>query len=316
MNDSGGQPLGFAHDAFFYSNEEGFAGAVVPWLREGLAQGQAAVVATTRPHIELIGKELGGDAASVAFLLDDDWYVRPGRTIAGWHRTLHDLADQRFDYARVICEVRFGSSDEERRSWTRFESALNAAFAQSDSWFVCPYDQRVLADTVLSDAWRTHPTAWDPSRRANDRYVDPATLLSEIHDSTPTTDGQPVIDMPISDGLSDVRRAVRDRATQARMPQERVEELVLAVSETGANVVLHGAGQGRVILWISEDRVVCEVTDQGEGLTDPLAGYLPPDQTASRGMGLWLVRQLCDSIAIEPTEHGTTVRFSMDLERP
>jgi anti-sigma regulatory factor (Ser/Thr protein kinase) len=57
---------------------------------------------------------------------------------------------------------------------------------------------------------------------------------------------------------------------------------------------------------------VCEVTDQGGGVQDPLAGFVPPKPSASAGMGLWIARQLSDSFAIGADDEGTTVRIAVD----
>ena len=60
------------------------------------------------------------------------------------------------------------------------------------------------------------------------------------------------------------------------------------------------------------DGIVCEITDQGGGVQDPLAGLVPPKPAASAGMGLWIARQLSDSFAIGTDDEGTTVRIAVD----
>lgn len=307
-----GRSNGFEHDALFYETDDQFAAALVPFLREGLRQGQAAVVATTRDHIALLRDELGRDAVSVHFIEDDEWYVRPARTIAGWQRWLDEFAAGGFAYTRVVGEVKFGSTDQTHATWTRFESALNAAFGHAPAWIVCPYNLRTQPERVLKDAWRTHPTIWTVEREPSHRYVDPAALLSEIHEPAPAVNGEPSLELVISDGLGDVRTLVRAIGDQARLPADRAEELTLVVSEIAANALRHGEGPCRLTLWVREDGVVCEVSDRGEGLHNPLAGYLPPEREASSGMGLWIAQHFCDSLAIRAGDHGTTVRFSFN----
>ena len=56
--------------------------------------------------------------------------------------------------------------------------------------------------------------------------------------------------------------------------------------------------------------VVCEVTDHGGGVNDPLAGYLLPGTEMSGG-GLWMARQLCGSIAFTNQGGASTVRFTI-----
>jgi anti-sigma regulatory factor (Ser/Thr protein kinase) len=58
--------------------------------------------------------------------------------------------------------------------------------------------------------------------------------------------------------------------------------------------------------------VVCDITDHGTGITDPLAGYAPPDplQLPEGGAGLWLTRRLCDDVTTGRTPTGFTVRLT------
>jgi hypothetical protein len=41
---------------------------------------------------------------------------------------------------------------------------------------------------------------------------------------------------------------------------------------------------------------VCEVSDHGGGLDDPLAGYVPPREGALDGAGLWVARQFASRL--------------------
>src|SRR5947209_13078514 len=65
------------------------------------------------------------------------------------------------------------------------------------------------------------------------------------------------------DSLYLVRAAVAAHASEAGLPGGRVGDVVLAVHELAANAVRHGAGQGRVRLWITGNGIRCEVTDAG-----------------------------------------------------
>ena len=124
--------------------------------------------------------------------------------------------------------------------------------------------------------------------------------------------GPPSLELPIDGRLSDLRESVRALGIEADLPRARVEELVLAVTELAGNTVRHAGGGGRLALWIRAEGVVCEVTDQGGGVGDPLAGFVPPEPSASDGMGVWIARQLSDSFAIGADDEGTTVRIAVD----
>lgn len=96
------------------------------------------------------------------------------------------------------------------------------------------------------------------------------------------------------------------------LPADRVQEFLIAISEVVANALKHGGDPARLALWVTGDGVVCEVHDDGPGVADPLAGYLPPrSENPSRGTGLWIARQLCDTLAIGSGPAGTTVRLAI-----
>jgi anti-sigma regulatory factor (Ser/Thr protein kinase) len=303
---------GFEHDVLIYGSDEALMGTLVPWLREGLEREDGAVVATTSPRIDRLRDALGSDEGSVSFLSADDVYVQPARTIAVWQRVLSDAADSGVTYTRIVGEVRFGATEDLQRSWTRYESALNAIFERSAAWIVCPYDVRVLPPAVIDQAWRTHPTVWDWTRHASDRYEVPARLLREIVEPGRAVSGPPSVELEIDGKLGEARESVRALGMEADLPRARVEELVLAVSELAGNTVRHAGGGGKLALWIMPEGVVCEVTDHGGGMADPLAGLVPPKPNASAGMGLWIARQLSDSFAIGANDDGTTVRIAVD----
>ena len=96
------------------------------------------------------------------------------------------------------------------------------------------------------------------------------------------------------------------------LPAGRAEEFLLAVGEVVANALRHGHGCAQLALWHANDGVICEVHDDGPGVDDPFAGYLPPgSDQAARGMGLWIARQVSDTLAIRSGPDGTTVRLGI-----
>lgn len=114
-------------------------------------------------------------------------------------------------------------------------------------------------------------------------------------------------------GLRGLRELLRASGQRLGMSTERVEDLVLAVDEVASNAVRHGGGRGRLRLWPDGDAVVCEITDDGGGLADPLAGQRPPPVHAQGGRGLWICRQLADLVQLRTGPAGTTVRLRSRL---
>jgi len=112
--------------------------------------------------------------------------------------------------------------------------------------------------------------------------------------------------------LSEVRARVRSHAREAGLPQSRVNDLVLAVSEVAANTLRHARSAGTLTIWHDENEIVCEIRDSGV-ITDPLAGHRRPAVDALDGHGLWLVHQVCDLVELTSGESGTTIRVHMTI---
>jgi anti-sigma regulatory factor (Ser/Thr protein kinase) len=303
-------PPRFEHSAFLYDTDDAYTAVLVPFLREGLGQGERVAVATSRERIDLLREALDGDAAAVTFLPDDEWYVRPVRTIAGWARMLTGSA-RRSPYTRLVGQVRFGTADQ-HPAWVRFESALNRSLAGANGHLLCPYDRRDLPPSLVEAARRTHPVLCDGQWFDSDGFLPPERLLAQVPEPAYPVSGDPVVVLPVADTVSGLRNHVRSRArAEGWLSADRLEDLVLALSEVATNCVRHGAGHRELKVWVTVDAVVCEVTDEGTHPPDPLAGYLPPEPGAIGGMGLWLSYQVCDSLAIDSSQGVTRARFAV-----
>jgi anti-sigma regulatory factor (Ser/Thr protein kinase) len=112
--------------------------------------------------------------------------------------------------------------------------------------------------------------------------------------------------------LSEVRSLAERHARKAGLPDARVIDFVIAVSEVAANTVRHANSTGSMEIWSDANEIVCEIRDRGV-ITDPMAGRRPPPPGATGGHGLWLVRQVCDRVELHSDENGTVVRLHMLL---
>jgi serine/threonine-protein kinase RsbW len=110
--------------------------------------------------------------------------------------------------------------------------------------------------------------------------------------------------------LPPVRRLLRLWATEAGLPREEVEDLVLATDEAMANVVDHAYpdGIGSFDLDAVHDPggpIVITVTDYGQWH----APVMTPEQSL-RGRGLQLMKGLAHAVDIETLATGTRVRMT------
>ena len=113
--------------------------------------------------------------------------------------------------------------------------------------------------------------------------------------------------------LAEVRALAEKHARLAGLPDDRVIDFVIAVSEVVANTVRHAQSPGTMDIWRHDDEIICEIRDAGV-MIDPLAGRQgPPSPAAGAGYGLWLVYQVCDHVDLSSDESGTVIRLHMAL---
>jgi rsbT co-antagonist protein RsbR len=112
--------------------------------------------------------------------------------------------------------------------------------------------------------------------------------------------------------LSEVRALAERQARMAGLPDERVVDFVIAVSEVAGNTVRHAKSPGSMRIWSDDKQLICEIKDAGV-IADPLAGSAPPPRDADGGHGLWLVNQVCDRVDLRSDAGGTVIRMYMFL---
>jgi anti-sigma regulatory factor (Ser/Thr protein kinase) len=109
--------------------------------------------------------------------------------------------------------------------------------------------------------------------------------------------------------LAAVRSFVRRAASAAGLMPDRVELLVLAVSELATNTLEHTSSGGLARIWRNDGQIVCEVVDGGRHR--PFAAM--PASDSRRGRGLAIVRSVVDDVATFDGPSGTVVRLRMNV---
>ncbi len=84
----------------------------------------------------------------------------------------------------------------------------------------------------------------------------------------------PRLDQPT--GLSSARLFLREEAVKAGVTSERAMDLTMAANEILTNALRYGRGVVALWGWPEDGRFLCQIQDDGPGIADPLAGYLPP----------------------------------------
>ena len=144
----------------------------------------------------------------------------------------------------------------------------------------------------------------------------PDLALSELFGSGAVTPapGLPLTRAFTADNLAVVRHALRAGAHATGLTGEPLDDFVTAAHELITNAVRHGGGHGRLALRLDGDSLICDVTDDGPGFAGavPTGHHLPAPLTPG-GRGLWLARQMTDTLLISDSPTGVTVTVTVCL---
>ena len=115
------------------------------------------------------------------------------------------------------------------------------------------------------------------------------------------------------------RLALTGIARLRELSDELLADLKLALTEAASNSVRHAygdkdAGVVEISYELFPDRLVIEVTDEGEGF-DPAEAEADPDGLSEGGLGIAIIRAIADEVEIgaQPGGKGSRLRFEKAL---
>jgi anti-sigma regulatory factor (Ser/Thr protein kinase) len=296
----------FRHEAAFYRGLDDYTRTVGPYVSAGLSAGEPVLVADLPDRIEALRSALGPRAAEVGFVDMAELGGNPARIIPAWRRFVDEHPGRPL---RGVGEpVWAGRRAAELDECRLHESLLNVAFDDVPTEFhlLCPYDADALPGAVLADAEHTHPVirAAGPSPS----YGGQAHALTQFQGVLPAPPGDAELVRFGAEDLPGLRSVVRRLCEMSRLPQDVLEDLVLAAHELATNSVLHGAGDGVLRGWHESHALVLEIADDGV-ISDPLVGREQALPLAEGGRGVWMANQLCDLVQVRSSPRGTVVRL-------
>ena len=300
----------FVHEALYYGDLDEYLTGTLPFVREGIAQGEAVLVAVPEPRLGELRAALGTAIADVHFIDMADAGRNPNRIIPWVLRAFVDEHHPR--RVRIIGEPIFtGRTPDEIGPCVQHEALINVAFAGVDTAILCPYDVAQLP-SIVDYAEHTHPVVVerDGRRRPGD-YRLPTDVVDLHNRPLPEPDAIDealVFDVP---RLGALRRVVARHASGAGLPPERVADAQVAVSEVATNALTHGGpGIATLRAWSDPARVVYEIRGAGM-IEDPMAGRIVPPADAPSGRGLLVANRLCDLIQTHTLLSGTVTRLHL-----
>jgi anti-sigma regulatory factor (Ser/Thr protein kinase) len=304
---------GFRHDALLYDSTDELTAVATPFLLDGLALGDAAVIAVGPQTAGPLREAVGDDPRVLVLERHALYRPRTPSAITTFRRlgAEHAAPGRR---VRVVGEVEFGTTVADRHEWQRYEAVINRAFAAVPLWGLCVFDTQRLPEPVLDTARDTHPQLRTTAGRfPNPDYVDPGEYLRSLPvPAEPLETAPPALAAVDVTDFIGLRHAVRERLATVDGPRDLIEDFLLAVDEMASNAVRHGRPPVAMRLWTVPGTLVCTISDSGRSWDEPFAGYGPAhgEDLSHGGMGLWLARQLCDHVAIRRDAHGTSVRLT------
>ena len=300
---------GFRHEALPYRGDEAFLGGTLPFVEEGLALGQAVMVALPAPRLEQVRAALGTGAKDVTLVDMTRLGRNPARVLPAWQQFIDEEGRHGRALRGVGEPVWPGRHPAELAECRLHEALLNLAFDPGTPlWLRCPYDLDGLDATAAGLVEQSHPQLVQGSSTLdNPGYVGPASGSVALDDDLPAPPVNAEVLLFGRGNVRDVRQQVSASAFDAGLGPGPTDDLTLAIWELAVNSVQHGGGEGVLRLWREPDALVCEIRDRGH-IDDPLAGRRAPAVGGHGQRGIWLVNQLCDLVQLRTHAHGTTVR--------
>jgi anti-sigma regulatory factor (Ser/Thr protein kinase) len=285
-----------------------FIDVVNEFVLEGLAAGIPVMVAVPGKKSDLLHATLKMEGAH--FVDMAELGRNPARIIPAIHEFHGDCG--RGPIRFVGESIWLGRNVVEIGEALRHEALINLAFAGCPVTVLCPYDADVLPQYVVEEAWRVHPVMIEGGlARPSGAYADPEAVYADAAWPLEEAPADAEVQEFRTDmDLTGMRSLVQEFGWAANLSVDRVEDLVLAVSEVASNSVQHGGGAGSLTMWC-DDRpaVFAEIRDRGD-ITDPLVGRYPPGP-GLEVKGLWLVNQLCDLVQMRSGSAGTRIRLTI-----
>ena len=242
----------------------------MPFLLDGLAAGDAVVVATGDGTAAALRDAVDGDPRVHILERGDVYRARTPTAITTFRQVAEQRSGEGVAAVRVVGEVDFGATERDWLEWLRYESVINKALADWPLWGLCVFDTQAPARA------RPRVRAAHAHRRGDARaagpptptFVPPADYLRQLPvPAEPLEATPPRLWAHDVEDFIGLRHAVAAELATVDAPRDVIEDFLLAVDEMTSNALRHGRPPVGLRLWVGGDRIVCTIADRGPGLT-------------------------------------------------
>jgi anti-sigma regulatory factor (Ser/Thr protein kinase) len=306
----------FLHSVLIVHSDETLRERLVPALRRALRDGEA-VLMVVHPHTEQVVRDgLGDQAADLNWGGTQAFYQRLGFTFEAFRRYLarQHAAGQR---VYIVAEPDIPASGSEAAldrvaAYLPYEAVCNDAFAGYECPLTCIWDSRRHPTLVIEGVRDLHNYELSAAGPIPNPGFIPAsdylTRRSEIAFEPPPSSTDLDISLRDAYDLAMLRTKLRGWTKDAGFELFATAEILIACTEVATNGLMHGAPPVRVRCWRCADILIVQVDDAGGIPIPPMAGYQPPNG-GHAGRGMWLARQLADSVTTYTAGSRTSVRL-------
>jgi anti-sigma regulatory factor (Ser/Thr protein kinase) len=304
----GHSPEPLEHQALVYGDVPELVDTAGPVLRASVTSGEHVAAIVDETVESGLRNRLGRAAEHIEFISPREVFSLPVQTM---------VATRRRD-AQALTQHRRVTMLGQHQPWLLtselawWDAAFNLVLAELPITLLCACPAEAAAASRI--VRHTHPWLCTGGEVvSNPQYRDPFAVLAEYPPGAPPALGPCDVSLSFrsNDELAELRRHVRRYGQAAGLGQDRIADLVVAVSELAANSIEHGGGHGTVEVWLGPGTLTVDVCDSGR-IDHPLPGLRLPPATSHRGRGLWLGRELSDDMHVWCSETGTGVRVRVD----
>lgn len=303
-----GTQIGFVHSALIYQSQQEYLDAVTRFIGDGLAAGEAVLVAVPSDKLALLHEAMAADGGlppDVQTVDVTEEARNPSRFMAMEGAFVDDHPDRR---VRIVSQLAWpGRSGEELVACVEHEALVNGAMDGYQATNLCLYDGSRLADEVLADARATHPLLLSDGALQRSADYAPDAALRRCNRPLPANPGAVTYTVSKSTDLSPARSFAVDYAGWIGLSQDGIEDLQLVATELASNSLMYTDGACQLAFWRDDGYLVCEARDTG-CFDDPLVGRLDPGPCGPASRGLYLVNAISDLVRTHTTPSGTTIQ--------
>lgn len=295
------------HGLFLYDNDDDFVDRITSFLGPGTEDGEEGMAVVSQAKWALLCEALGDASQRIRYLGSDSLYSRPLSALADYDAMSRRALDEGAPAVRLFGELPLSTSREGCEAWTLYEAVINRAFADRPMSILCGYDLRDQPAAAVEGAWHTHPWLLVEGWEDNPRYQDPAQVVGALTRAPDVV--SELRELPVEADPKALNARLRREMATLQVPKADAERLLLAAGEVLDNARTHGHGPRSQRIGRVGELLVWELSDNGPGFHDPLAGYLPPRHEDGNRTGLWIVRQLVYDVEFLQSPRGFTTRL-------